>query len=504
MFESAEIGHVIDKETYDNEVPALREALLEAQYELHQQKRSAVIVLINGIEGAGKGETVKLLSEWMDPRLIEVRTFDTQTDEELAHPPAWRYWRQLPAKGRMGVFFGNWYSQMLQGRVHGQFKNAVLDQAINGAERLEKLLCNEGAVILKFWFHLSKKQMKARLKALKDDPLHSWRISPLDWQQSETYDKVVHFGERMIRRTSRDFAPWNIVEGVDPYYRSLTVGKILLEGLQAAINTPKGKPRSITVPPLPDPIDGKSLLDCLNMTHRLDKDDYEEQLITEQARMSGLMRDKRMRRHALVAVFEGNDAAGKGGSIRRVAAALDPRQYSIVPIAAPSEDERAQPYLWRFWRQIPARGKFTIFDRSWYGRVLVERIEGFCAQQDWLRAYGEINDFEEQLHNAGVIVVKFWLAIDKDTQLERFQARETIPFKRFKITEEDWRNREKWDEYRAAVCDMVDRTSTEISPWTLVEANDKRWARVKVLRTLNDAVEAAFEKRDRHDKKHKK
>ncbi len=504
MFESAEIGHFIDKETYDNEAPALREALLEAQFELQQQKRTSVIVLINGIEGAGKGETVKLLNEWMDPRLIEVRTFDQQTDEELAHPPAWRYWRQLPAKGRMGVFFGNWYSQMLQGRVHGVFKDAVLDQAITGAERLEKMLCDEGAVIFKFWFHLSKKQMKARLKALKDDPLHSWRISPLDWQQSQTYDRFVRFGERVIRRTSRDYAPWHIVEGVDPYYRSLTVGKILLEGLQAALKAPKTKVRSTNVPPLPENRDGLSLLDCLDMTLHLDKDDYQEQLITEQARLSGLMRDKRMRRHALVAVFEGNDAAGKGGSIRRVAAALDPRQYSIVPIAAPSEDERAQPYLWRFWRHIPARGKFTIFDRSWYGRVLVERVEGFCTQADWMRAYGEINDFEEQLSNAGVIVVKFWLAIDKQTQLERFEEREAIPFKRFKITEEDWRNREKWDVYRNAVCDMVDRTSTEISPWTLVEANDKRWARVKVLRTINDALEAAFEKRDKHDKKHKK
>lgn len=504
MFESAEIGHFIDKETYDREAPVLREALLEAQFELHQQKRSAVIVLINGIEGAGKGETVKLLSEWMDPRLIEVRTFDSQTDEELSHPPAWRYWRQLPAKGRMGVFFGNWYSQMLQGRVHGLYKNAVLDQAITGAERLEKMLCNEGAVIFKFWFHLSKKQMKERLQTLKDDPLHSWRISPLDWQQSKTYDKFVRYGERAIRRTSRDYAPWNIVEGIDPYYRSLTVGKILLEGLQAALQTPKVAARPAGVPPLPNKQGELTLLDCLDLTRHLEKDDYQEQLITEQARLSGLMRDKRMRRHSLIAVFEGNDAAGKGGSIRRVAAALDPRQYIIVPIAAPSEDERAQPYLWRFWRQVPARGKFTIFDRSWYGRVLVERVEGFCTQADWMRAYGEINDFEEQLTAAGAIVVKFWLAIDKDTQLERFQEREEIPFKRFKITEEDWRNRDKWDLYRNAVCDMVDRTSTEISPWTLVEANDKRWARVKVLRTINEALEAAFEKRDRQEKKRKK
>lgn len=501
MFESAEIGHAIDKETYEAEVPALREALLEAQFDLQQQARFPVIVLINGIEGAGKGETVKLLNEWMDPRLIEVRTFDQQTDEELARPPAWRYWRMLPAKGRMGVFFGNWYSQMLQGRVHGLFKDAVLDQAINQTERLEKMLCDEGALIFKFWFHLSKEQMKARLKALRDDPLHSWRISPLDWQQSKTYDKFVQYGERVIRRTSRDYAPWHVIEGVDAHYRSLTVGKILLDGLQNALKRPRINPDKVSAAPLSASVDQLSLLGSLDMSQRLEKDDYEEQLITEQARLSGLMRDKRMRRHALIAVFEGNDAAGKGGAIRRVAAALDPRQYSIVPIAAPTEDERAQPYLWRFWRQIPARGKFTIFDRSWYGRVLVERVEGFCSQADWLRAYGEINDFEEQISASGVIVVKFWLAIDKQTQLERFQERETIPFKRFKITEDDWRNREKWDDYRTAVGDMVDRTSTEVSPWTLVEANDKRWARVKVLRTLNRALEDAFEKSDKHEKK---
>ncbi|QKZ06214.1 polyphosphate:AMP phosphotransferase [Pseudomonas eucalypticola] len=493
MFESAEIGHAIDKETYDAEVPALREALLEAQNELKAQARFPVIILINGIEGAGKGETVKLLNEWMDPRLIEVRSFDQQTDEELARPAAWRYWRQLPAKGKIGVFFGNWYSQMIQGRVHREFKNAQLDQAINGAERLEQMLCDEGALIFKFWFHLSKKQMKARLKALQDDPLHSWRISPLDWQQSETYDRFVRFGERVLRRTSRDYAPWHVIEGVDPHYRSLTVGKLLLEGLQAALKAPT-EPLHQSVAPLGHSLDGKGLLDSLDLSQQLDKDDYNDQLVAEQARLAGLLRHKHMRRHALVAAFEGNDAAGKGGAIRRVAAALDPRQYNIVPIAAPTQDELAQPYLWRFWRQIPARGKFTIFDRSWYGRVLVERVEGLCSTSDWMRAYGEINDFEEQLANAGVVVVKFWLAIDKDTQLERFEAREKVPFKRFKITDDDWRNRDKWEQYREAVEDMVDRTSTEVAPWTLIEANDKRWARVKVLRTINEALEKAFKK----------
>ncbi|RZI82365.1 MAG: polyphosphate kinase, partial [Pseudomonas sp.] len=345
MFESAQIGHHIDKDTFDAAVPALREALLDAQYELKQQSRLPVIILINGIEGAGKGETVKLLNEWMDPRLIDVLTFDQQTDEELARPPAWRYWRALPPKGRMGVFFGNWYSQMLQGRVHGQFKDAVLDQAIAGAERLEQMLCDEGALIIKFWFHLSKKQMKARLKTLRDDPLHSWRISPLDWQQSQTYDRFVRFGERVLRRTSRDYAPWHVIEGADPHYRSLAVGQILLESMQAALAVdPKAKHKG-NVAPLGRSIDDLNLINALDLNQRLDKKGYEQQLVSEQARLAGLLRHKHMRKHALVAVFEGNDAAGKGGAIRRVAAALDPRQYRIVPIAAPTEDERAQPYL---------------------------------------------------------------------------------------------------------------------------------------------------------------
>ena len=215
MFESAELGRKIDQAAYDKELPALREALLEAQFELQQQGRFPVIILINGVEGAGKGETVKLLNEWMDPRLIQVSTFDVQTDEELARPPAWRFWRQLPPKGRIGIFFGNWYSQMIQGRVNGRFKDAVLDQAIDGALALEQMLCDEGALIFKFWFHLSKRQMKTRLKELQDDPQLAWRLSPLDWQQSKTYDKFVRHGERVLRRSSRDFAPWYVVEGSD-------------------------------------------------------------------------------------------------------------------------------------------------------------------------------------------------------------------------------------------------------------------------------------------------
>jgi len=495
MFESAEIGHNLDKATYDAAVPALREALLQAQYRLRAQARFPVLILINGIEGAGKGETVKLLNEWMDPRLIRVDSFDVPSDEELARPPAWRYWRRMPPKGWTGIFFGNWYSKMLEDRVHGRIKDDELALAVARAQRLERMLCDDGALIFKFWLHLSKAQMKARLDSLKDDPLHSWRISPLDWQQSRTYDKFVRHGEQVLRRSSRDFAPWYVIEGADERYRSLAVGRVLLEGLQAALDAAE-RPQVAAQPPHSAPLlvdlDRLSLLDSLDLTQQLDKEAYQQQLVEEQARLSRLLRSPQLRKRGVLALFEGHDAAGKGSAIRRVSGALDPRLYRIVQIAAPSEEERAQPWLWRFWRNVPERGRFAIFDRSWYGRVLVERVEGFCTPEQWLRAYTEINDFEEQLVDAGVVLVKFWLSIDRDTQLKRFREREQTPFKRFKITEEDWRNREKWDDYGHAVADMVDRTSTEIAPWTLVEANDKRFARIKVLRTLNEALEAAI------------
>nr|WP_314559529.1 polyphosphate:AMP phosphotransferase [uncultured Pseudomonas sp.] len=493
MFEAAENEHLLDEATYDAKLPKLREALLAAQYELKTQGRFPVIVLINGIEGAGKGETVKLLNEWMDPRLIRVETFLQPSHEERQHPPAWRYWQRLPGKGRIGVFFGNWYSQMLHGRVNKELSRVELDAAIGQAERFERMLADEGALILKFWFHLSKPQLKQRLKHLKNDPRLGWKLSPLDWRQAKVYDRFVKEGERVVRRTHHDYAPWHVVPGFDERFRSLTVGTVLLKALQRALANKPRKPRKAAAV-LPPPVDGRGVLEAMDLSQRLDKADYDDQLLAEQARLARRLRDKKYRRHALVAAFEGNDAAGKGSAIRRVTGALDPRQYRIVPVAAPSDEELAQPYLWRFWRHIPRQGNFTIFDRSWYGRVLVERVEGLTPAADWQRAYGEINDFEEQLHDAGLVLAKFWLAIDQDTQLERFRAREETPFKRFKITEDDWRNRDKWDLYSQAVNDMVVQTSTAIAPWTLVEANDKRFARVKVLRTLNEALERAYDK----------
>ncbi len=493
MFESAELDHKIDKVTYDEEVPKLREALLEAQMDLAKQSKFPVIILIGGLDGAGRGETVNLLNEWMDPRFIQTHGMGEPSDEELDRPMMWRFWRELPPKGKIGVFLGSWYTWPILNRVAGLTEDGDLDQSMERAKRLEKMLTDEGALIIKFWMHLSKKKQEKRLQLLEENPKTRWRVTHRDWKHFKKYDKfrVVH--EKVIRYTSTAEAPWTIVEGYDPHYRSLTVGKVILEAIRNRLDDTEIKTAEVQAPPLPS-IDHLNILKNLDLTQSIEKKQFKSELEKYQGKLALLTREAKFKELTVIAVFEGNDAAGKGSSIRRITSALDARRYNIIPVAAPTEEERAQPYLWRFWRHIPRRGRVTIFDRSWYGRVLVERVEGFCSKADWMRAYNEINDFEAQLVRHKIVVIKFWLAISKDEQLVRFNEREKISFKRFKITDEDWRNREKWEDYEQAVCDMVDRTSTDCSPWTLVEANDKNFARIKILKTLCREIEVAMEK----------
>ena len=492
MFESAELGHKIDKETFKQEVPKLRAALLDVQDDLLQKKEFPVVILISGVDGSGKGETINLLYSWMDPRHISTLAFSAATDEERARPYMWRYWRALPPKGKVGIFAGSWYSQPIADRIAGTMRRPDMDQQLDDINRFEAMLVNEGALVLKFWFHLSKDGQKTRLKALEKDPRTAWRVTKQSYERLKTYDKLQEVAGHVLRVSNTAHAPWIIVEGTDDEYRSLTVGRIVLDAMRKRVAQEKRQFVPVA-PPLIHAIDEKNVLTELDLTQMLAKKDYERDLAKYQGRLSELVRDSRfVDKHSLVLVFEGSDAAGKGGSIRRIGAAMDARQYQVVPIAAPTEEERAQPYLWRFWRHLPRTGRVGIFDRSWYGRVLVERVEGFCAEADWLRAYAEINDFEHQLVNAGAVVIKFWLQISADEQLRRFKEREATEFKRFKITDEDWRNREKWDEYVSAVCDMVDRTSTGLAPWTLVEANDKNFARVKILKTVCERLEAAL------------
>jgi polyphosphate:AMP phosphotransferase len=494
MFESAELGHKIDKETYNIEVPKLREALLEAQIDLAKLSKFPVIILIGGLDGAGRGETVNLLNEWMDPRFIETHGMGEPSDEELDRPMMWRFWRELPPKGKIGVFLGSWYTWPILNRVTGKTKPAEFDQSMERAKRLESMLVAEGALILKFWMHLSKERQEKRLKLLEKNPQTRWRVTDRDWKHFKLYDKFRAIHESVIRHTSTAEAPWTIVEGYDPNYRNLTVGKIILDAINKRLDDANKKMSEVHAPPPLPSIDQLNILKTLDLSQKIEKKEFKDELEKYQGKLALLTREAKFKDITVIVMFEGNDAAGKGGAIRRITSALDARWYNIIPVAAPTEEERAQPYLWRFWRHISRRGRVTIFDRSWYGRVLVERVENFCSKADWMRAYSEINDFEAQLVRHNIVVVKFWLAISKEEQLNRFNEREKIGFKRFKITDEDWRNREKWDDYEHAVCDMVDRTSTEIAPWTLVEANDKRFARIKVLKTLCRHIEAALEK----------
>ncbi len=497
MFESAEIGHRLTKAQYKEQVPALREALLEAQATLFVEKKGPVVVLISGEDGAGKGETIDVLYEWMDPRYLSTLAFEEPSDEERERPSMWRYWRALPPKGRLGIFAGSWYSDPIRLRISGELSQMGLDARAEQINRFEAMLVNEGAVVLKFWIHLTKEAQRARFEALQADPLTAWRVTPWSWDRLKTYDKLQKVSSHLLRMTNTAWAPWVIVEGVDDRYRALKVGQViqaaLASKLAAATQAGKKKPATEAAAMARVETDGRTVLSEMDLSRTLPDKEYKAELGLLQGRLSELARDPRFKSRALVLAFEGADAAGKGGAIRRITAAMDARQFQVIPVAAPTEEERAQPHLWRFWRHLPRHNHVAIFDRTWYGRVLVERVEGFCSPADWQRAYSEINDFEHELVASGVIVVKFWLQVSQEEQLRRFKEREQIAFKRFKITAEDWRNRDKWDAYQQAICDMVERTSTGEVPWTLVESNDKNYARVKILRTVCERLEAALD-----------
>ncbi|HEY2628508.1 MAG TPA: polyphosphate:AMP phosphotransferase [Usitatibacter sp.] len=489
MFESAEIGHKLGKAEYKREVPKLRKHLLDLQYKVLDQAKFPVILLVNGVDGAGKGETVNLLNEWMDPRHIRTFAFGEMTDIERERPEMWRFWQVLPPKGHIGILFGSWYTDPILKRVMGHEKRGAFARRMEGIRHFERMLVSEGALLLKFWFHLSHKAAKKRLKELSADPATAWRVGPEERKHIHHYGEFISVCEDALRETSTGEAPWEIIDGTDNEYRALKAGRML----EAAMATRLKRGPATISPPAPPPtpsLDRRTLLTSFDYTRKISREKYQRQLPKLQGRLNQLLRSKKMRERSLVLAFEGMDAAGKGSTIRRITQAMDARYYSVNPIAAPSEAERAQPYLWRFWRCVPGRGRTAIFDRSWYGRVLVERVEGFCTELDWMRAYPEINDFEQQLAGNGAIVAKFWLAITPEEQLRRFKAREEISYKRFKITAEDWRNRKKWPQYERAVNDMIDRTSTDIAPWHIIASNDKPFSRLHTLEQLCERIES--------------
>ena len=510
MFRTAELGRKVSKEEFDAVASDLRIEILELQ----QRLRAAdfpVLIVFAGVDGAGKNQTINLLTEWMDPRWMQACAYSAPSDEERERPEFWRFWRDLPPRGRIGLFLRSWYSVPVLDHAYGRSSENQLVRRLDRIVGFETALAEDGALILKFWLHLSKAAQKRQLKRLAADPHESWRISESDWQHWRMYDQFVGAAERTITRTSTGHAAWTIVEGEDQRYRELAVLTAFRDGalrhLRHRALLRETRERMRLPPPTPGPDAGlppevhipvpahrvqPSILDTLDMTLDCDKDGYDEELARLTARLNTLYREAKALGISTVVLFEGWDAAGKGGAIRRITRALDARDYQVLPIAAPTDEERARHYLWRFWRHLSRAGRITLFDRSLYGRVLVERVEALASEDEWRRAYAEIDTFEQHLTEHGIILVKYWLHITKDEQLRRFEERQTVPYKRWKLTDEDWRNRDKWDAYEVAVNDMIERTSTSAAPWTLVPANSKRYARLQVLETLCRRLKSAI------------
>ncbi|MEJ2603418.1 MAG: polyphosphate:AMP phosphotransferase [Gammaproteobacteria bacterium] len=498
MFDTAELGQSVPKAEFKERERALRGELLELQYRTLEFARFPLLVDFAGVDGAGKSTTVNILNKWLDPRWVRTIGYREPSAEARARPRFWRYWRDLPPKGRTGLFLSGRYSRPLLKRVYGEIDEAAFDDRLGEIIRFETALADDGVLLLKFWMHLSRDRQTERLEALAADPARSYMVSEQDWKNHDNYESFVAVAERIITRTNRASAPWYIVEGVDENFRHLRVGEVLATELRrhleqqerlAAAERDHEAHREAAADGGPESARRVTVLDRLDLSLSVPRKTYKKRLKKRQLRLGELARQATAEGLSTVLVFEGPDAAGKGGAIRRTVWGLDARTCRVHQFAAPTEEERAHHYLWRFWRRLPRAGHVAIFDRSWYGRVLVERTEGFATEDEWRRAYNEINDFEWQMTDRGMLLMKFWLHVSKEEQLKRFRERAESAYKHWKLTDEDWRNRERWDDYEMAAHDMIQYTSTQTAPWILVEAEDKHYARLKVIESVCDHLE---------------
>ncbi len=488
MLDEALVKKDIAKSEFEIAEDLLREQLIEVQEQL-KSHRSKLIVVLEGLDRFAVRMVLNRLQQWFDPRYISIRVFQIKTSKkDLKGPFFQRFWRAMPANGTIGVYHRAWYSNVVLGQLDDG-SELKLDHRIRVINQYEKVLYDDGAYILKFWLHQPKETLKKELKSADKDPEKYWWVSKKDDAMLKNYPEIVKISEKVISGTNTIEAPWVILDSTKERYRDLVIGNKLLESIRSIIQKEQEKGNrsqdSIITQETGPYIHGvtENVLDKVDLDQKLEKKEYKKELTSVLGELSKISGKAHRNGISQVYVFEGWDSAGKGGCIRRLVLGFDPFLYRVYPIAAPSDYENQFHYLWRFWTRIPPRGFVSIFDRSWYGRVLVERVEGFAKPHEWQRAYNEINTFESQLIEDGIVLHKYWLHVSKDEQLRRFKEREETPYKNFKITDDDYRNRSKWNEYKDAIQEMVMNTSTPEAPWNIIAANDKRFARIEVIKT---------------------
>ncbi|NIA20427.1 MAG: phosphate--AMP phosphotransferase [Anaerolineaceae bacterium] len=496
MLEHVDLTRKISKQDCQQSFAQMRIRLGQCQ-RAAQAAGLPVVIVFEGWDAAGKGTVINRLTQAMDPRGFMVHPTSAPNETERFFPWMRRFWAALPPAGRFAIFDRSWYGRLLVERVDGLLSKEQWTQSYEDIQQFERQLTDNGTVIIKFWLHIDRKEQRRRFKRLAGKSATAWKVGKAERRQNRRYGEWLEAIEEMLERTSTPHAPWTVVEANQGRYARVKVFETVMAALQKEIDrraaNPPAKPKPMATPQ-PSPARRKNILQGVDLGLALERDQYRKHLAKLQKRLFAQEHELYMARIPVAIIYQGWDAAGKGGNIRRLTHGLDPRGYEVVPIGPPTKEELAHHFLWRFWACVPKAGHITIFDRSWYGRLLVERVEGFCTEEQWRRAFREINEFERQLADFGTVVVKFWLHIDRAEQLRRFKARRQTAYKQWKITDDDWRNRRKWKKYELAVGDMLEKTSTTYAPWTILEANCKLHARVKALRTVSEALGRALKK----------
>lgn len=489
MFEKLDLTKAIDDESFGKTIGPLKERLGILQRTL-RDLNIPVIIVIEGWNAAGITMSTAEIIQSLDPRGFNLHAIDNPSDEERARPFMWRFWVRTPSNGRIAIFARSWYSRALAEKLSSIGWKKSMKDKINSINNFERQLADGGAVVTKFFLHISKEEQKMRLLERERNPLTAWLVTPRIWDFHRHYDAYLPIIDEFIVNTDTPSAPWHVIESTDRKYAILKIYSSLVKTLEKRVlethdgQSKKGKIKNITKPPKV-PVQRRS-----SPESSYSKEECQEKLNDLQIEMLEIHYLLFKRKIPFIIVYEGWDAAGKGGNITRVARFMNPLGYNVIPVAAPNANEKQYHYLRRFIKHFPADGHIAIYDRSWYGRVLVERVEGFCSENEWQRAYQEINEMEQDyVESSGGGMLKFWLEIDKDEQLKRFKQREEDPLKQYKITKEDWRNREKWDPYESAVEEMLARTNTPYAPWVVIESDDKWYSRVKALKTVIRNIE---------------